>query len=44
MHILLFVFLVSLSSISGCFIGQKLFGKLYKKCDLDSRQQIHKNL
>jgi hypothetical protein len=44
MHILLFAFLVSLTSLSGCYIGQKLFGMLYKKCDLNSTNQIQENL
>lgn len=42
MHILLFVILVSLTSLFGCYIGQKLFVKFYKKCDLNSKKQIQK--
>lgn len=41
---LLFVILVSLASFGGCFIGQKLFGRLYKKCDLYSEKQIQEKL
>jgi hypothetical protein len=44
MHILLFVVLVSLASLSGCYIGQKLFGRLYNKCEIHSQKQIKQNV
>jgi hypothetical protein len=44
MHIILFVVLVSLSSLGGCFIGQKLFGKFYGKCSLESNRKLKENL
>lgn len=33
MHIIVFVVLVTAASLSGCYIGQKLFGRYYKKCE-----------
>ena len=41
---LFFVILVSLASFSGCYIGQKLFGRLYKKCDLYSEKEIQEKI
>ena len=39
MHIIVFVVLVTAASLSGCYIGQKLFGRYYRKCEFTPKTQ-----